>query len=60
LYGRFRPQENDEELLGPKVSYLSVIRVLMYLTNYTRLHMAFFCKFKQDMVLHLQEDIVPE
>jgi len=30
-----RPQENDEDLLGPEVPYLSVIRELMYLTNYT-------------------------
>jgi len=41
--GSFRPQENDEELLGPKVPYLRVIGTLMY------------CKFvKQDIVLHLQ------
>jgi len=31
----FRPQENDEDLLGPKVPYLSVIRALLYLVNYT-------------------------
>jgi len=30
-----RHQENDEDLLGPKVSYLSVMRALMYLANYT-------------------------
>jgi len=30
-----RPQENDEDLLGPKALYLSVIETLMYLANYT-------------------------
>jgi len=30
-----RPQENDENLLGPEVPYISVIRALMYLANYT-------------------------
>ena len=30
-----RPQENDEDLLGLEVPYLSVIRALMYLANYT-------------------------
>ena len=32
----FRPYENGEELLGPEVSYLNVICVLMYLANYIR------------------------
>lgn len=31
----FRPQEKDEELLGPKVPYLSAIGALMYLANCT-------------------------
>ena len=31
----FRPQESDEELLGPKVPYLSAIRALMYLASRT-------------------------
>jgi len=31
----FRPQENDENLFGPKVPYLSVIGALMYLSNCT-------------------------
>jgi len=30
-----KPEENDEDLLGPEVPYLSVIRTLMYLANYT-------------------------
>jgi len=30
-----RPQENDEDLLCPKMTYLSVITTLMYLANYT-------------------------
>jgi len=41
-----KPQENDEDLLGPKVPYFSVIGTLMYLANYTRL----------DIVLQLQEE----
>ncbi|GJX99553.1 copia protein [Tanacetum coccineum] len=30
----FHPCEDDEEVLGPEVSYLSAIGALMYLTNY--------------------------
>ena len=37
----FRPYENDEEVLGLEVSYLSVIEDLMYLTNSTRSDIAF-------------------
>ena len=37
----FRPCKKDEELLGPKVPYLSAIGVLMYLANCTRLDIAF-------------------
>ena len=37
----FRPQEDDEEILGPKVPYLSAIGALMYLANYTQLDIAF-------------------
>jgi len=33
--GSFRPQENDEELLGPIVPYLSVVGALTSLSNYT-------------------------
>ena len=36
-----RPQENDEDLLGPEAPYLSVIKTLMYLTNYTQSNIAF-------------------
>jgi len=36
-----RPQENDEDLLGLEASYLSVIKTLMYLANYTRSNIAF-------------------
>ena len=32
----FRPEEENEELLGPEVPYLSAIGVLIYLANYTR------------------------
>ena len=31
----FEPQEDDEEILGPRVPYLSAIGALMYLANYT-------------------------
>ena len=32
----FRPEENDEELLGDETPYLSAIGALMYFANYTR------------------------
>ena len=37
----FRPKEENEELLGPEILYLSAIGALMYLTNYTQLDIAF-------------------
>jgi len=37
----FRPQEKDEELLGPKVPYLSVIGTIIYFVNYTRPDISF-------------------
>ena len=37
----FKPQEKNEELIGPEVPYLSAIGVLMYLANYTRPNIAF-------------------
>jgi hypothetical protein len=37
----FRPREDDEEILGPKVPYLSAIGALMYLANCTRPDIAF-------------------
>ena len=37
----FRPKEENEELLGPEVPYLSAIGVLMYLANYTQPDIAF-------------------
>ena len=36
-----RPKEENEELLGPEVPYLSAIGALMYLANYTRPDIAF-------------------
>ena len=36
-----RPKEENEELLGPEVPYLSANGALMYLANYTRLDIAF-------------------
>ena len=38
---RFRPKDEDEELLGTEVPYLSAIRALMYVTNCTRPDIAF-------------------
>ena len=37
----FRPKEENEELLSPKLPYLSAIGALMYLTNYTQSDIAF-------------------
>ena len=37
----FRSCENDEELLGPEIPYLSVIGALMYLANCIRPDIAF-------------------
>ena len=37
----FRPKEDDEEMLGPEVPYLSAIGALMYLANCTRPDIAF-------------------
>jgi len=39
-----RPQENDD-LLGLEVPYLSVVETIMYLTNYTRPDIAFAVNF---------------
>ena len=38
----FHLKEENEELFGPKVPYLSVIGALMYLANCTRPYIAFF------------------
>jgi len=37
----FRPKDENEELLGPEVPYLSAIGALMYLANCTRPDIAF-------------------
>jgi hypothetical protein len=37
----FRPHEDNKELLGPEVPYLSAIGVLMYLANNMRPDIAF-------------------
>jgi hypothetical protein len=37
----FRPRDIEEKILGPKITYLSVIGALMYLANCTRLDIAF-------------------
>ena len=41
----FRLKEENEELLGPEVPYLSAIGALMYLANYTRPDIAFSVNF---------------
>ena len=37
----FRPKEENEELLGPEIPYLSAIGALIYLANYIRPNIAF-------------------
>lgn len=37
----FRPHKKNEEILGPKVPYLSGIGALMYLANSTKCDVAF-------------------
>lgn len=37
----FRPEEKDEELLGPEVTFLSIIRAILYLANYALLDIEF-------------------
>ena len=38
---QFRPAEDNEEILGPEVPYLSAVGALMYLANCTRPDIAF-------------------
>ena len=38
---QFRPKDEDEELLGTEVPYLSAIGALMYVANFTRPDIAF-------------------
>jgi hypothetical protein len=38
---QFRPKDEDKELLGPEVPYVSVIGALMYVANCTRSDIAF-------------------
>jgi hypothetical protein len=42
----FHPREDDEEILGPEVLYLSAIGALMYLANCTRPNIAFTSKIQ--------------
>jgi hypothetical protein len=37
----FCPREDDEEIFGPEIPYLSTIGALMYLANCTRLNIVF-------------------
>ena len=37
----FRPLEEDEEIIGPEVSYLSAIGALIYIENYRRPDISF-------------------
>ena len=37
----FRPREDNEEILGPEVSYLSASGALMYVANCTHLYIVF-------------------
>ena len=42
---QFRPSDENEELLGPKVPFLSTIGALMYIANCTRPDIAFAVNF---------------
>jgi len=53
----FRPKEEDEEVLGPEVPYLSAIGALMYLANCTRPDIAFAVNLWLGTVLPPPEDI---
>ena len=53
----FRPKEEDEEVLGPEVPYLSAIGALMYLANCTRSDIAFAVNLWLGTVLPPPEDI---
>jgi len=46
---QFRPKDEDEELLGTEVPYLSVIRALMYVANCTKPDIAFVVNYKLDI-----------
>jgi hypothetical protein len=37
----FKLRDDEEQILGPEFTYLSVVDALMYLANNTRLHIAF-------------------
>ena len=52
----FHLKEDNEELLGPKVPYYSVIDALMYLANYTWSNIAFLVNLR-DIVLYQLKDI---
>ena len=47
----FRPKEYIEDILGPEVPYLSVIRALLYLANCTRPGIALICSKLASKVL---------
>ena len=53
----FRPQENDEELLGDETLYLSAIGALMYLANNTRPDICFAVSLLASSVPPQQKDI---
>ena len=50
---QFRPKDEDEELLGTEVPYLSAIGALMYLANSTLPDIAFAVNLLARIVLHL-------
>ncbi|KAL6311864.1 hypothetical protein AAG906_021618 [Vitis piasezkii] len=53
----FRPKEENEELFGLEVPYLSAIDALMYLANCTRLDIAFSDIFQILIKLDLKWDM---
>ena len=53
----FHPKEENEELLGLEVSYLSAIGALMYLANCTRPDITFAVNLLARYILPQLEDI---
>lgn len=49
-------RQDDEEIFGPRVPYLSAINAHMYLANYKTWH-SIFSKLASKIVLHQLENI---
>ena len=56
---QFRPKDEDEELLGTEVPYLSVIGALMYVANCTRPDIAFVVNLlARHSIAQLQQNVI--